>query len=137
MQPWFSTLADGVLVLHALLVLFNVGALPVIWIGYFRRWRWVRNPYFRFAHLLLIGMVAAESIFGVVCPLTSWEEALRAQSGKNSMHPGGFVAHWLHRLLFYDFPAWVFTAAYLLFFVAVLLTFYIVRPDFPARRKPA
>jgi len=48
-------LADAVLVLHGLIVLFNIGALPVIWIGYFRKWRFVRNPYFRWAHLLLLG----------------------------------------------------------------------------------
>jgi len=135
MQPLFSSVADAILVLHALLVVFNIGALPVIWVGYFRDWHWVRNRYFRLAHLFLIGVVAAESLFGIVCPLTTWEDALRAAGGKDAMHSGGFVAHWLHRLLFYDFPEWVFTMAYLAFFVLVSITFYVVRPDFPARRK--
>ena len=131
MRPILANLADVMLVLHALLVLFNVGALPVIWVGHFRGWAFVRNFYFRIVHLLLIGIVAAESLFGIWCPLTSWEQELRSEP----IHQNGFIAHWLHKVLFYDFPAWVFTAAYLLFFLLVAVTFYIVRPQFPTFRR--
>ena len=124
-------LANAVLVLHALLVMFNLGALPVIWVGHFRRWAFVRNFSFRVVHLLLIGVVAAESVFGIWCPLTTWEEALRSKS----MYQNGFIAYWLHKLLFYDFPAWVFTLAYVVFFVLVAGTFCFVRPQFPRRHK--
>lgn len=126
-----ASLADVVLVLHALLVLFNIGALPVIWIGHFRRWAFVRSFYFRSVHLLLIGVVAAESVFGICCPLTAWEQALRPEP----LHQDSFIAHWLHQLLFYDFPAWTFTVAYLLFFLLVAATFYFVRPQAPTFRK--
>jgi len=128
MIPAQINLADGVLLIHALLVLFNVGALPVIWLGYFRGWGFVRNFYFRVVHLVLIGVVAAESVLGIVCPLTTWEETLRLRLGLEPLHQEGFVAHWLHRLLFYDFPGWAFTVAYTLFFAVVLFTFYWVRP---------
>jgi hypothetical protein len=127
MRPLLSSLADVILVLHAIVVLFNVTALPVIWVGHLRGWAFVRNFYFRVVHLLLIGVVAAESVFGIWCPLTTWEDALRSEP----LHPNGFIAHWLHQLLFYDFPAWVFTVAYLLFFLLVVVTFYIVRPQLP------
>jgi hypothetical protein len=50
MHPLLASLADVILVLHALLVLFNVGALPVIWVGHFRGWAFVRNFYFRSVH---------------------------------------------------------------------------------------
>ena len=131
MHPLLASLADVILVLHALLVLFNVGALPVIWVGHFRGWAFVRNFYFRSVHLLLIGVVAAESVFGIWCPLTNWEQALRSEP----LHHNGFIANWLHKLLFYDFPAWTFTVAYLLFFLLVAATFYFVRPRFPTFRK--
>lgn len=130
MTPITDHLADVILVLHALVVVFNIGALPVIWLGYFRGWRFVRNFYFRFIHLALIGIVAAESLFGIVCPLTAWEEALRG----GRLHDSGFVAYWVHQLLFYDCPNWVFTVAYLLFFGVVIATFYFVRPEMPRRR---
>jgi Protein of Unknown function (DUF2784) len=134
MRPIFSSLADVILILHVVVVLFNLGALPVIWVGHFRGWAFVRNFYFRMVHLLLIGVVAAESIFGIMCPLTEWEDALRTSNGTGPQHPSGFIAHWLHQLLFYDAPSWVFTAAYLLFFLLVALTFYWVRPQFPRLR---
>jgi hypothetical protein len=79
MHPLPASVADVVLVLHALLVLFNVGALAVIWVGYFRGWVFVRNFCFRSVQLLLNGVVAAESVFGIWCSLTTWEQALRAE----------------------------------------------------------
>ncbi len=122
------SLADAILVAHAIVVLFIVGAVPVIWCGYFRGWGFVRNFWFRIVHLLLMGVVALESILSISCPLTVWEDALRTRSGAEPMHPNGFIAHWLHQLLFYDFPAWVFTLTYLVFFILVLATFFWVRP---------
>jgi hypothetical protein len=135
MHRFSSSLADVILVLHAIVVLFNIGALPVIWVGYFRGWAFVRNFYFRIVHLLLIGVVAAESVFGIMCPLTTWEDALRSSRGTGPLRQNGFLAHWIHQLLFFDFPAWVFTVAYLLFFILVVLTFFCVRPQLPTFRR--
>ena len=124
-------LGDAILILHGIIVLFNVGALPVIWLGYFRGWRFVRNFSFRMAHLLLIGFVAAESLLGAICPLTAWEDALRLRAGADPRYQGGYVAHWLHRLIFYDLGEEVFTVGYGLFFAAVLLTLVWVKPRRP------
>lgn len=122
-------LADAVLVLHGLVVLFNIGALPVIWIGYLRKWRFVRNPYFRWAHLLLLGFVVAETVLNVTCPLTLLEDALRVGAGQEAGHPTGFVARWLEWLIFWDVPPAAFIVAYGLFFVLVVFTFFRVKPD--------
>ncbi len=92
----------------------------------------VRNFYFRIAHLLLIGLVAAEAVFGIMCPLTTWEAALRSEPQPNE----GFIAYWIRRVLFYDAPAWVFTVAYVLFFLLVVATFCWVRPRMPRFRRP-
>ncbi len=132
MHWFFQALADAILVLHALIVLFNVGALPVIWLGYFRGWRLVRNFSFRVAHLLLIGFVAAESTLGAICPLTTWEDALREKAGGDPRYRGGYVAHWLHRLIFYELDENVFTVAYGLFFALVLVTLFWIKPRPPA-----
>ena len=114
-------LADLILVIHFLFVSFVVGGLALIWIGAAAGWRWVRNWWFRIAHLGAIFLVAAEALLGMVCPLTVWEDALRGAPTETS-----FVARWLHRVLFYSFPEWVFTVAYVLFALAVAATFWLV-----------
>jgi hypothetical protein len=116
-------LADAVLVVHFLFVLFVVGGLPLTWLGALAGWRWVRNFRFRAAHLAAIVFVAAEALAGVWCPLTVWEDALRGRHEEKS-----FVARWLHHWLFYELPGWVFTTAYVLFALAVALTWWLVRP---------
>ena len=121
-------LADFILVIHFLFVLFVVGGLAAIWIGAACGWRWVRNSWFRIAHLAAISYVAAEAVLGVVCPLTEWEDALRATHAETS-----FVARWTRRVLFYNFPEWAFTVAYLIFALAVALTLWLVPPRW--RRK--
>jgi len=118
-----SRLADLVLLVHFAFVLFVVGGLALIWIGAAAGWSWVRNFWFRVAHLAAIVFVAGEALVGVWCPLTLWEDALRGVQGEK-----GFVARWIHRLMFYDFPGWMFTIAYVLFALVVALSWRLVRP---------
>jgi uncharacterized protein DUF2784 len=116
-------LADLILIAHFAFVLFVVGGLALTWIGAATGWRWVRDRWFRSTHLAAIFLVAAEALFDMACPLTVWEDTLRGARDDTS-----FIARWIHRLLFYDFPEWVFTTAYFLFAFAVALTFWLVPP---------
>ena len=116
-------LADLVLVVHFAFVAFVVGGLAAIWIGAAAGWGWVRNFRFRVAHLAAICFVAAEALLGVMCPLTVWEDALRGRESE-----AGFLARWIHGVMFYQLPEWVFTAAYVLFAVVIALTFWFVPP---------
>jgi len=125
-----SWLADLILIAHFVYVLFVVGGLALIWIGAAASWHWVRNWWFRIAHLGAIFLVAAEALLGMVCPLTEWEDALRGAPTETS-----FVARWLHRVLFYSFPEWVFTIAYVLFALAVAVTFWLVPPQRRRNRR--
>lgn len=119
-----SWLADLILLAHFAFVLFVVGGLAAVWIGAMAGWRWVRNFWFRVAHLAAIAYVAGEALLGIWCPLTVWEDALRGRNEEK-----GFIARWIHRALFYDFPDWVFTVAYVLFALAVALTWWAVPPS--------
>ncbi|MBX9811653.1 MAG: DUF2784 domain-containing protein [Burkholderiales bacterium] len=119
-----TLLADLILIVHFAFVLFVVGGLALIWVGAALSWRWVRNFRFRIAHLAAIVFVAAESLAGIWCPLTVWEDALRGTRSEMS-----FIARWIHRVLFYSFPEWVFTAIHVLFALVVLATFWLVRPE--------
>lgn len=107
-------LADAVLCLHALLVVFVAGGLILIVVGKLRGWHWVYSPWFRIVHLGAIATVVAESWFGIVCPLTTLEMWLRMEAGQKT-YDGSFIEHWLQHLLYYDAPGWVFVLAYSLF----------------------
>jgi hypothetical protein len=115
--------ADVVLLVHALFVAFVVGGLAFIWIGALCGWRVVRNFRFRVLHLAAILFVCAEALIGVACPLTVWEDQLRGRPAES-----GFIARWLHSMLYYDFPGWVFGLVYSLFAIFVVLTFVLFPP---------
>jgi hypothetical protein len=113
--------ADAVLVAHFLFVAFVVGGFVSIWAGHFAGWRWIRRRRFRHLHLAAITFVALEGLIGMVCPLTVWEDALRGRASEKS-----FVARWVHAVLFYDFPDWVFTVLYVAFAAATAVTIRLV-----------
>lgn len=123
--------ADAILVVHFAFVTFVVGGLATIWLGAALGWRWVRNLAFRVAHLVAICFVAAEALVGVMCPLTVWEDALRGRASDK-----GFIARWIHGVMFYELPGWVFTIAYIGFAAVVALTFWLLPPIKHRRLEP-
>ena len=124
-------LADTILALHAAFVLFVAGLAIYVWVGAGFAWPGVRNRGLRLAHIAAIWFVCIETLAGIACPLTVWEDRLRGTASD-----GGFVATWLHRLLFYDWPPWVFAVAYLGFALLVTLTYFLVPPAHENLHKP-
>lgn len=122
-----SLLADGILLLHVAFVAFVVLGLVAIYVGRALQWRWVRHFYFRVAHLAAISIVVVQAWLGIVCPLTHWEMALRAQIGAPP-YAGSFIQHWLHALLYYSAPEWVFIAVYTVFGALVAGSWFFIRP---------
>ena len=116
-------LADAVLVMHAAFVLFVAGGLIATWMGVAFGLAFARNRWFRCLHLAAIAFVAIESLLGYACPLTIWEDALRGNAGDK-----GFVARWVHAWMYWDWPAWVFTAIYLSFAALVASTWWRYPP---------
>ena len=119
-------IADAVLVLHFLIVVFIVGGLLLTWVGFVLRWQWIKNPVFRYAHLAAIAFVALEALLGYACPLTIWEDALRGGA-----RPESFIGRWVRRVLFYEAPEWIFAVLYCLWAAATVFTLRFV----PPRRK--
>ena len=83
----------------------------------------MRNWWWRAAQLAAIALVAAESLAGAVCPLTLWEDALRGRQSSQ-----GFIERWVDWILFYDFPAWVFTLECTALAALVALIWFLVLP---------
>ncbi len=126
-SQFYLLVADTVLVFHVLFAAFVVIGLILVFIGQFFGWCWVRNPWFRFAHLACIGVVTLQSWLGWICPLTHWEKMLRSQAG-DTVYAGSFVSHLLQSLLYYRAPAWAFVVCYTLFALLVIVSWVWVRP---------
>ena len=116
-------LADGVFLLHGLIVLFNAGGLLVILIGGPRGWAWVRHRGFRITHISLMGLVTVEAIFGMTCPLTLLEDWLRGIATEQS-----FVQRWVTALIYWNAPLWVFAVLYTVILAAVIVAWFIWPP---------
>ena len=119
----YSHLADLVLLIHFAIVLFVVGGLLLIVLGNFLRWSWVNHWLFRAMHVLAISVVVLESWLGIECPLTTLENWLRLQAGQG-VYQGSFIQHWVHGVMFYQAPGWVFALAYTLFGLAVVAAWW-------------
>ncbi len=128
----YRMLADAVLICHVAFVAFVVIGLLLILLGGCFDWSWVRNRRFRFSHLAAIGIVVIQAWLGIICPLTTLEMHLREKAG-DTTYQGTFIAHWLQRILFFDAPLWVFTACYTIFALAVIASWWWVRPVKRAR----
>jgi len=127
---WARVLADVIVVIHASFVAFVVLGMAAIVVGLLCRWAWVKNFWFRILHRAAIGVVAAQALAGVICPLTILENHYRRLGGQET-YPGAFIGYWAHRLIFFDAEPWVFTVCYSLFGLSVLAAFVLGPPRWP------
>ena len=131
----YRLLADLVVLAHFAYVLFVVFGLVVILIGLAGRRSWARNFWFRSVHLGMILIVVLESIFGIACPLTTLESRFRRLGGQQPQATD-FVERWLHAIMFFRAPPWVFATLYVAFGAAVLSTFLLAPPRRPGSSSP-
>jgi hypothetical protein len=129
---WYGILADLIVAVHVAYVGYVLAGQAVILLGAALHWQWVRNPWFRLTHLAAILVVAFEAIWGITCPLTTWEGQLRAAGGEQ-VSRGTFIGRFLDSILFYNVDARILNWAYIAFAVLVLGTLILV----PPRRRRA
>lgn len=132
----YRMLADGVVALHLAYVLFVVLGLVAIIAGLMMRRPWARNFWFRIVHLTMIGIVLIEAWANITCPLTTLENRLRRAGGLDP-HQLDFIERWLHRVMFFRAPPWVFVVLYSTFGLIVAATFLLAPPRWPGSPKPA
>jgi hypothetical protein len=126
-------LADVVLWLHVIVVLFNVFWLVVVPIGAWRGWRFVRIFWWRALHVAILAVVAIQAVFGRACFLTLWQSDLLQQAGEaGSTAP--LIQRWVTRLIFWPVPLWVFVVLYLAICAYALVLWWLVPPDRTRRR---
>jgi hypothetical protein len=118
--------ALSILILHLAVIAFNVAGCVLIPIGAWRRWRWVRNFWFRISHLASLAVVALQAVLGRVCFLTLWQGEV---SGAAQTQP--LIAGWIERVIYWPLPLWVFEIAYVVVFAYVVALWVVVRPVSP------
>jgi hypothetical protein len=129
-----ALLADAVLYLHAGFVLFVVAGQAFILLGWRRGWDAARNRGFRWSHLAAIAYVAVGSWLDLSCPLTLWENRLRALAAQEG-YRRGFIADRVSELIFYEAPDWAFVLLYSLFGALTLFSFVRYPPARRASRR--
>jgi hypothetical protein len=129
-----SALADVVLLLHVLVIGFNVFGLIAIPLGAWRGWPFVRRFWWRLLHLASLAIVAAQAVFGQACFLTLWQGALLQQAGE-SASDAPLIQRTIMKLIFWPLPSWVFVVLYVAVCGYTLLLWRLVPPK-PARTVP-
>ena len=84
-----GVLADAVLVLHALFLVWVVFGVVVVW----------RRPWLAVLHLPALAWGLWIEISGGVCPLTPLENSLRRSAGEQG-YSGGFIEHYIGGVIY-------------------------------------
>ena len=127
--------ADAILLVHFAFVAFVVLGFLLIWIGYILKSGFIKNAKFRLCHILAMGIVLVESLIGMICPLTEWENILRIKGGEGKEYTSSFIKEWIHRIMFYEFREQTFLVIYILFFALLFFTFWFIPPKLKTKRK--
>lgn len=156
-------MANLIVFVHLAYVAFVVLMVPVIVIGGILKWKWVRNFWLRLVHFIMIAVVVVETVFGVTCPLTTWETSYRMAGGQYGVvrdengeaidmgegyvkigptkeYQEDFVGRCLRAVLFFDpdeVPQWVLNCFYYGFGAMILITLFLIPPRWPGRRAKA
>ncbi|GAB91807.1 DUF2784 domain-containing protein [Gordonia rhizosphera] len=88
----YRVLADGIVVLHLLFLLY-------VTVGGFVAWRWPRSIVL---HLFAVAWGVASVVVGFECPLTDAENWARDRAGETGLPPSGFIDHYLTGVIYPD-----------------------------------
>lgn len=128
-NPTAARLADLTAAVHLAFVAFVVWTELLVLLGAVLGWEWVRDPVLRCIHFGLVGYVGVQDLLGKICPLTIWENRLRAKAGQ-TRDTRSFIARVVHSLLMCDLDERTLRRIRLSFAAVVTITFVVVWPRF-------
>ncbi|MGH7212356.1 MAG: DUF2784 family protein [Acetobacteraceae bacterium] len=129
--PPSLALAQIVLAVHVVVILFNLFGIIAIPLGGWRGWTFVRGFWWRALHVAALAAVAVQAVAGRACFLTVWQDVLaRSTAGHTPL-----IVRWVNGVIFWPLPLWVFAALYVVVFVYVLGLLWLVPPAWPRRRR--
>ena len=116
--------SEIILLLHLLIFLFITLSFILIPIGYFQKWEWVKNKYYRSIHLILMGIISIETILGFMCPLTILENYFR-----DDIKVDNKLTEIAHQILYWDLPNYQFIILYILSFSYLIFLWIFFKPN--------
>ena len=72
--------------------------------------------------------MALFAALGKYCPLTVWEYNLRLRYDPDMIYPGSFIASWIQRLVYPDFPPLAITIGTIFIGLFTLLAYLLCPP---------
>ena len=118
-------LADIVLIIHFIVIIFVTLNFFFIPVGYVKNWQWTKNLKIRLIHLFLVAFVMTETILGFLCPLTIIENNLRL----NFHDERSFIAYWLSKIIFWEVNNIIFILIYLITFLWTCIMWKLYKPN--------
>jgi uncharacterized protein DUF2784 len=87
----------------------------------------VRIWWWRALHLAILALVAVQPLLARACFLTLWQSALQERAGETASS-APLIVRWVHDLLFWPLPLWVFAVLYVVIWLYALLLWRLVPP---------
>ncbi len=97
----YRILADLIVVVHLAWILFMLEGFILTLRGFFHK-EFFERWLFRTAHLLGIAYVSTLALMGRYCPLTVWENTLRAKYDPSLNYPGSFMIYYFEKFVYPD-----------------------------------
>ena len=116
--------SEIVLLFHFCVFLFVILSFFLIPLGYYQKWDWVKNKYYRLIHLILMVIIFIETILGFMCPLTLLENFLR-----NNIEINNKITQIIHQIMYWDLPTYQFIILYLLSLLYLIFLWFFFKPD--------
>ena len=117
--------SEIVLLFHFCIFLFMILSFFFIPLGYYQKWEWVKNKYYRLIHLILMGIIFIETILGFMCPLTILENFLR-----NNIEINNKITQIIHQIMYWDLSSYQFIILYLISLLYLVFLWFFFKPDF-------
>src|SRR2546423_11855666 len=128
----YRLLADFIVAIHIGYVFYIFIGVGLIAIGLWRKWNWIRKPWFRLTHFAAILIPVLELIFKTRCVLTVWEFKFRSLAGQ-LVTETTFMERLMHYVFFAQAPAWLTNGLYYL--LALMIGVMLVLAPFRFRRQ--
>ncbi len=128
----YKFLADIIVIVHLgwisfMLIGFILTLCGFFWKGFFDKW------LFRIFHVFGIAYVSLLAIMGRYCPLTVFENMLRAKYDPSLTYPGSFMIYYFERLVYPDVNPLIIHIPTIFIAVFTVLMF-IIRPPQKIRK---
>jgi hypothetical protein len=125
---YYRLLADFLVAIHFLWILFMLVGFGLILAGMLFSKKILNWFWFRTLHLAGIIYVGALSMQGKLCPLTIWENQLRAKADQASTYSGSFIIHYIEKLVYLEVNPVLLQVATVSLGVFTLLAYVLAPP---------